>query len=70
MIKTNSIKTGDRRAIQQLLYNAMSAVSKNLIIDFREFNEGIQIIYKKDDDLNNIKQHFYNGIHVQLIWSL
>ena len=69
MIKTLSITPIDIHPLQLLMRNIYTLQNENKIVDYREYNNGVQIIYKNDEDLNYIKTHLYHNIQTELMLS-
>ena len=69
MIKTVSITPIDIHSLQLLMRNIYTLQNENKIVDYREYNNGVQIIYKNDEDLNYIKKHLYHNIQTELMLS-
>lgn len=69
MIKTVSITPIDIHSLQFLMRNIYTLQNENKIVDYREYNNGVQIIYKNDEDLNYIKKHLYHNIQTELMLS-
>ena len=69
MIKTLSITPIDIHSLQLLMRNIYTLQNENKIVDYREYNNGVQIIYKNDEDLNYIKKHLYHNIQTELMLS-
>ena len=69
MIKTLSITPIDIHSLQLLMRNIYTLQNENKIVDYREFNNGVQIIYKDDEDLYYIKKHLYHNIQTELMLS-
>ena len=57
MRKILSITPIDIDSLQMLMRNLYTLQNENKIVDYREYNNGVQIIYKDDKDLNYIKKH-------------
>lgn len=58
----------DHRFMNKLFENAVNLHKQDTIIDYRQFNNGIQIICNKDN-LEGIKYQMSNGIDCQLIFK-
>lgn len=59
------IRPVNSRAFQSLMCNVFRLQQENKIVDYREFNNGIQILYKDDDDkLEDIKRCLYDNVHI------
>lgn len=64
-MKTMIIRPVNSRAFQSLMCNVFRLQQENKIVDYREFNNGIQILYKDDDDkLEDIKRCLYDNVHI------
>lgn len=66
--KILSIVLYDHRFMNKLFENAVNLHKEDVIIDYRQFNNGIQIIYNQNN-LENIKSQMSNGINCQLIFK-
>ena len=66
--KILSIVLYDHRFMNRLFENAVNLHKEDVIIDYRQFNNGIQIIYNQNN-LENIKSQMSNGINCQLIFK-
>ena len=69
MRKILSITPIDIHSLQLLMRNIYTLQNENKIVDYREYNNGVQIIYKNDEDLNYIKKHLYHNIQTELMLS-
>ena len=67
-IKMFSIVLYDHRFMNKLFENAVNLHKQDVIVDYRQFNNGIQII-SNQDNLENIKNQMSNGINCQLIFK-
>ena len=69
MIKTLSITPVDIHSLQLLMRTIYTLQNENKIVDYREYNNGVQIIYKDDEDLNYIEKHLNHNIQTELMLS-
>ena len=67
-IKILSIVLYDHGFMNKLFENAVNLQKQDVIIDYRQFNNGIQII-SNQDNLESIKHQMSNGINCQLIFK-
>lgn len=67
-VKILSIVLYDHRFMNRLFKNAVNLHEQNVIVDYRQFNNGIQII-SNQDNLESIKNQINNGIDSQLIYK-
>ena len=54
--------------MNKLFENAVNLHKQDVIVDYRQFNNGIQIIYN-EYNLEDIKNQINNGVDCQLIFE-
>lgn len=63
-----SIVLYNQRFMNKLFENAVNLHKQDVIVDYRQFNNGIQIIYN-EYYLEDIKNQINNGVDCQLIFE-
>ena len=76
-LKTMNVGLADPSFVHRLLENAASLQRSNVILDHRQFGNGVQLLYMEDEPgqnknknkRNTIEEGLYKDIAIQLIFS-
>ena len=69
-VKTMNVKVTNTLETQRVLQNAALLQRRDTILDFREVNGGLQVLYiDHENTLRSIEEQFYKNVQCQLLFA-